>query len=528
MSRWTHLLVGVMSVAVLTGACDSARPSPAVSPGTTSAAASAGGAALSPSIAAASCPDDVRADIVIAISCGFLTVLEDRTKPGGRTIQLFFARFDPPGGTTTSDPLITMGALGDAPDYGGMAQSGQRTHRVLYLLDPRGIGHSKPSLDCPEVVAVGPDLAGFRLRDPARQTILVAAVRACHDRLVGQGVDLEAYDLHENANDMDDLRTTLGIASWNINTNGSANRLAFEVAQRFPGTVRSMVIDSPSLPSPDFLTIGPTSLDLAIDTLAAACTSQVACARQFPHLAKMVREGLARLDANPITLDVSGTVDAINLGHPIRIVMDGAALLRVIRFGLGSQGGNGASRALTTIRAVLDGTLDATDSLVLALASDTGDCLGMLAICEDESLGSTYSIICRDFATQVDTSRLTASVAGRVAYVDVFSPSALLVPCAAWGVSPAAHRPPGSLTDGIPILVVRGTFDPYSAASSEVAEAAAGAPNVYLVDVPNQSYNALGFNECVVRFRNAWVDAPTSPPADTSCLGSIPPIDLAR
>ena len=53
-------------------------------------------------------------------------------------------------------------------------------------------------------------------------------------------------------------------------------------------------------------------------------------------------------------------------------------------------------------------------------------------------------------------------------------------------------------------------------------KSAAGAPNVYLVEIPNQSYNALGYTECPRAIRNAWIDAPTAAPADTTCLQSIP------
>ena len=74
---------------------------------------------------------------------------------------------------------------------------------------------------------------------------------------------LAAYDLTANAQDIEDLRTTLGIASWNLISNGSASRLAFEVARRFPGGPRSVFIDSPSLPDPDFLTIVPAAFDQA-------------------------------------------------------------------------------------------------------------------------------------------------------------------------------------------------------------------------------------------------------------------------
>jgi pimeloyl-ACP methyl ester carboxylesterase len=462
------------------------------------------------------------------VTCGFLAVLEDRSKATGRTIQLFVARFDPPGGTTTVDPVITLGALGIQDDYGGMSAAGQRTHRVGYLIDPRGIGHSKPSLDCPEVPAVGWELAGYSLRDPARRTILLGAVAACHDRLVGQGIDLAAYDLAANASDIEDLRTTLRIASWNINTNGSANRIAFEVARRFPAGLRSLIIDSPSLPTPDFLTIGPAALDLAISRIVAASAGQPACDRGFPDLDTMIRDAVARLDATPLTFDVTGTVKAIQLGHPIRVVVDGAALLRWIRWSVGSGGGSGSPAVPSTVRSVLDGKLSATDDAVISLASDVGDCLGLLAICEQPTLGALYSIVCRDVAGQIDESRLGASIDGRPAYVDDFSPSPLLAPCAAWSVPPAPAASVGSPTGGLPTLVLRGALDPYSAPMSEVAKAANGAADVYLVEIPNQSYNALGYTECPRTIRNAWIDAPTAPPSDTSCLAGIPQIEFGH
>jgi len=521
-----RLLAVALGLTVV-AACDAARV-PTTSPlGTAIAEGPSVGTAFVPTFASTTCPDDVTANVVIAVTCGYLTVLEDRTKPAGRTIRLFVTRFDPPGGTTTPDPVITLGHLASQDGYGDMASGGQRTHRVLYLLDPRGIGHSTPSLDCPEVPLVGPDVAGLRLRDPARAAIVTKAVTACHDRLVAQGIDLAAYDLAANAADIDDLRTALGLTTWNLMTNGDTSRLAFEVARRYPAGLRSLVIDSPSLPSPDFLSVGPGSLDLALSRLVSTCGAAPACATAFPDTGAMIRAAISALDAKPVTLAVSGTVDAIRLGHPIPVVIDGAALVRILRFRLGSGAASGAGLALDAVRDAIDGKVTADDPNVQAIASDTGDCVGIVTNCERTNLGALYSISCRDFAGEVDASSLTASVAGRAAYAAVFAPSPLLTPCASWGVAP---EPPSatatSLTGGVPTLILRGVFDPYSAASSDVARAVAGAPNVFLIDVPNQSYNTLGFNECPRAIRNAWIDAPTATPADTSCLAAIPTIAL--
>jgi pimeloyl-ACP methyl ester carboxylesterase len=503
MSRVSRLVAISASATLAFGACQSSLPSPTGDPSRSARPTDATAASFRPSFADAPCPDDVTNQVVMPVTCGFLTVLEDRSKPGGRTIQLFVGRFDPPGGTTTVDPVISLGALAIQDDYGGMSPVAQRTHRVGYLLDPRGIGHSKPSLDCPEIPAVGPGLAGLRLRDPARASILLGAVAACHDRLIGQGIDLAAYDLAANASDIEDLRTALGIASWNINTNGSANRIAFEVARRFPAGLRSLVVDSPSLPVPDFLSVGPTALDLAISRMVAACADQPACSRSFPDLDTMIRAAVTRLDATPLTFDVTGTVAAIQLGHPVRVIVDGAALLRWIRWSLGFGGGSTSAVVPATVRSVLDGKLSATDDVVIGLASDASDCLGLLAICEQPTFGALYSIICRDLAGQIDQPRLQASLDGRPAYADIFSPSPLLAPCAAWGVAPASAASAGSPTGGVPTLVLRGALDPYSATPNDVTSAVGGLQNVFIVEIPNQSYNALGYTECPRAIRNA-------------------------
>jgi pimeloyl-ACP methyl ester carboxylesterase len=464
--------------------------------------------------------------VVVAVSCGYLTVLEDRSRPDGRTIQVFVVRIEPPGGTTTPDPVLALGHLASQDGYGSMTGAAERTHRIEYLIDPRGIGHSKPSLDCPEVAAAGPALAGLRLSDSARTAMLLDAVRACRDRLVGQGIDLAAYDLAANAADIEDLRTALAIKRWNLLTTGDASRLALEVAHRYPAGIRSLFIDSPSLPTPDFLTIGPTALDLAISRLVAACAEQPACSRGYPHLDAMIRAAEGQLEAQPLTFDISGTVTAVQLGHPIRVVVDGAALVRLIRADLGSAGGAGAGDVARTVKKVLDGKLSGDDQAVVSLADDVGDCLGILTNCERPNLGALYSIVCRDFASQVDQPRLQAAIDSRSAYAEVYAPGPLLTPCGAWSVGPATPSLAGPITGGVPTVIIRGEFDPYSAPMSEVIKAVAGLTNVFTLEVPNQSYNALGDDECPRAIRNAWIDAPGAPPADTSCLAQIPQVQL--
>ena len=535
-------LVAVLMTAVLVTGCGSSTPSstasPTLSPAPVAASsslapsapvsASPSGSLFTPTFAEAPCPADVTAAVVDPPACGYLTVLEDRAKPAGRTIRVFVARIDPPGGTTTPDPLLLLGeSLGAQVEYGGVAPAAARTHRSLFVVDMRGIGHSEPNLDCPEVRAVGPLLAGLPLGDPTHGLTLAGAVTACHDRLTGAGIDLAAYDLAADAADVEDLRLALGIDQWDIGANGSASRIGFELAERFPDSIRALYADSPSVPSPDQLTVGPAALDSALARLAAACAGERTCARQVPDLPAAVDEAVAKLDAHPLIFDVDGIPAATQLGRPIRVVVDGAALLRWIRASLGAEGGDNAGFVVRDVLRVLDGKLVATDPLVAALASDPGDCFGLYPGCARMTIGALYSIVCRDIRPTVDRAAIAQAVRGRAAWAQLFDPAVLLAPCDAWSVAPAdLPLPSHSPTAGVRSLLMTGALDPFTIPSVQLAAATAGDPLATVLDVPNQSYNVLGYTECPRTIRNAWLDLASGPPPDTTCLGRLGPVNL--
>ena len=164
------------------------------------------------------------------------------------------------------------------------------------------------------------------------------------------------------------------------NLNGS--RVMETYVRTHPDVVRAFVMDSPALATPDVLTIGPAALDLAIERLSAACTDQPACHSRTPDLSKAIREATEKLDAAPITIDVDGTLEAIRLGHPIRVVIDGAAYLRYVRHTLGGRRWRALRRCRPHHREGprwndRAGRYDRDDA-----PSDPGDCLGLLPRCD--------------------------------------------------------------------------------------------------------------------------------------------------
>jgi pimeloyl-ACP methyl ester carboxylesterase len=208
-------------------------------------------------------------------------------------------------------------------------------------------------------------------------------------------MDLAAYDIAANAADIEDLRVALGINQWNLQAVGTASPILLQASRLYPAGVRTLIVDSPALPGANLITVGPRATDLAIARLSAACEAHADCSRRAPGLEVTLRNALSQLDAKPLTFDVGQTPAAINAGHPISVVLDGAALLRWIRWRLESSAGSGAGRLIDTVLRVRDGTLTADDPAVLFLAADAGDCAGMLHECEHVDFGALYSIVRR-------------------------------------------------------------------------------------------------------------------------------------
>ncbi len=48
-------------------------------------------------------------------------------------------------------------------------------------------------------------------------------------------------------------------------------------------------------------------------------------------------------------------------------------------------------------------------------------------------------------------------------------------------------------------------------------EHAAARDKAWVFTAPNNTHNTLGFDECAIGVRNAWVMSPTSPPDPTKC-----------
>ena len=236
-----------------------------------------------------------------------------------------------------------MADLAVEDDYGGMVAAGQRTHRIEYLFDPRGIGHSTPSLDlsrgpCRQPGARGPSPHRPGPNDGPRG----GRRRRATTGWSGKAFDLSAYDVQANAEDIEELRTSLRIAFMEP---GGRRRHVAHCLRGRPTVSRRPTVPvcrlahaaGTGLPEP----FGPRPSTVPSPSSRTSARLEGVCPRISPPR-NPDRSSPDSARRQTRAFDVVGSPAAIQAGHPIHVVVDGAALLRWIRASLGSDGGQAA------------------------------------------------------------------------------------------------------------------------------------------------------------------------------------------
>ena len=466
------------------------------------------------------CPDEVALVFVVTPACGYLTVPERWEAPNGKMIRIFVARVDPADGVDADDPMVVVGeTLGGRLEYGGLASLAQRTGRVVYIVDRRGTGLSEPVLRCHEVGAARNAILAVPARDPAATSLLTAALRDCRARLVADGIDIEAYGLLSSARDIEALRTELALPPWNVIGFGSASRLALEVARQSPAGVRSIVLDSPvpaQGPDPAFNAAAAAAV---MARLAELCESDADCGRAHGDVEAELGALIDSLRVEPITLHAGATAQAPT------IVFDDIRASRAIRATLGYEGGRKLSSLLRSIRAASDRTIVPDDPLVRLLTEAGDACVGYFPDCTNVEDGSWLGTLCADVVPFMDRPAALSPTAATAWLAPTFEHSPLFAACDAWAVRPADPSIAAPVVSDVPALVLVGQFDPYTGPLPELEAALVGLSSATFLEVPNQSYNVFGFNECPRQVRRGWLNDPTAA-LDTACLADLPPLRL--
>lgn len=455
------------------------------------------------------CPDDVTVGIdldAFGVTCGRLRVPQDRDDGSSPSIDVFVARITAPG-ASAPDPVLVVGTnLAEEMTYDGIAPLAERVHREVLILDARGVGHSTPDASCLETRDPLERWTLVGAADDAARSVFIDAVAACHERLVGSGIDPEDFGVSAMAADAEDLRRALEIEAWNVVSFGSASQVSLELLRRYPERLRAVVMDSPAFAAVEHPEQTATSMRYALNNVTSACGGDPPCRSAFGDLGPSFDAALGALSERPVQATLSSDPS---------IVVDGIAFVRAVRSALSDAHGERVVEIPSMIDSASRG--DVEDVAAWLAAEDAG-CSGIRPSCTGfVSEGVLLASVC------AGDDPLIESFQDPIATAVAADP--LMAACPAWGST--APLPESSLpTDPVPVLILLGATDAY-AARPVVEALAEQLADAHVVEIPWQGHNVLGGSECARDIRNAWLDQPREAPA-ALCLAELsqPPFRL--
>ncbi|MDQ6746639.1 MAG: alpha/beta hydrolase, partial [Candidatus Dormibacteraeota bacterium] len=253
-------------------------------------------------VEATGCPWDLDAARATAtgltLRCGYVAVPEHHGPAAGSIIRLavLVGQHDP--AHPTADALIYLeggpGARAHATDLGEFGTTG----RDVIVFDQRGVGYSVPALNCPPLGNRDPLSAAL---DSQRD------LTSCRDEVVQEGVHLDAYNIPEDAADVDSIRQALGYAQLDLYGVSYGTKVALAVLRDFPQTVRSAILDSVLPMQASVVADLPANIARALNLTFAACAADAACNAAYPNLQQVYFGVVAQLDAHPVALQVNST-----------------------------------------------------------------------------------------------------------------------------------------------------------------------------------------------------------------------------
>jgi len=309
-----------------------------------------------------------------------------------------------------------------------------RRERDLILYDPRGVGRSRPSGDCPEMDAAAD--AGGAI--DGRDGLEAGAARACAARMATRGLNPAALSTTLAASDAFAVGRAFGATTLNLLAVSYGTRVALAMMREPMIPLRSVVLDGVYPPDISAREEAPKTTAAIIRRILADCAANRVCRGVHPDLEKRFMERIKALGERPRDIRVAG-------GGRSRV--DAGTALEAIA--AAASDGDDPGRLPGTLDRVAEGRL--TELVPWLRSPWFAD--------PDTAEGVALSIECRENIRVVDPARLADSVKRREPMGAVLNEDPGPRLCADWpgDAATAAERTP--VAAAIPTLALSGAYD---------------------------------------------------------------------
>jgi pimeloyl-ACP methyl ester carboxylesterase len=380
----------------------------------------------------------------------------------------------------------------------------------LVVLAQRGTLDATPALLCPEIDQFNAQAVSLVYDAPSTGKLHVAATKACHDRLVSEGVDLSAYNTFENIADFMDLKRLLKVRKWSIFGTSYGTYVALTLMRLHPKDLVTVTIDSITPPSVASLGWTWSSAGEGFNNLFDACAAQPACAAKYGDVRSKFTNQVQQLEANPLTTTSTYTPG----GPPVTVVLDGGALVNWFVTG-------GRSRFVavpSAVQELVNGDPVQIAANQAAIANPANE--------STQGYGLTYGVFCSEWIPyQPQSEILKQGLIAFPAYPQSVLEQAPQLPfatedCGVWNVPKAPASIRDVTSSSIPTLVIDGTYDAKTSPmwATYVAKTLSNSTTII---VPGIGHLVTAQSPCAQSVFQSFLDHPTSP--DTSCVDGLTP-----
>jgi pimeloyl-ACP methyl ester carboxylesterase len=415
----------------------------------------------------------------VQAQCGTVNVPENRSLADGPQISLRVAVLPATqAGQRRADPIFFLAggpggiAYDDVPGI-ARAFADENGHRDIVFVDQRGVGGSNP-LAC-TVDQESADLG--------------AIVRDCLGQVTA---DVTHYRSTDAADDVDAVRQALGYGKIDVYGGSYGATLAQVYLRRHPETVRTILLDGPTLLDVPVFERWASSAQRALTLLDKRCRTDAACRRAFPHWYERFPALLAKVERRPVrvgslTLDaatVAGTVDELTAS------MEGASYVPYL---------------LAKAEA---GTWKPFASAVPGVSSGPSPVM-------------FWAIVCTEPWAAHDPAAVAADARGSyLRYSFLPATAAWASVCAAWPHVDVTGEDWSRVRSDVPALVLVGGSDPKDPPTN-TAGVTQAMPNAKVITVPGGAHGVAA-DGCLPHVIDTFLEAGTAQGLDTSCVSLTP------
>jgi pimeloyl-ACP methyl ester carboxylesterase len=428
-----------------------------------------------------------------AARCGVLRVPEDRSVPGGATIELSVAVVPALNRRAAAAPLFLLaggpgqGAAAMYTSFAGAFARVNRNHDIV-LLDQRGTGKSAPlTCDYPDDWQAQADAM------PA----LREATRAC---LRKYGERVRFYTSGAAVADLESVRAALGFPAIDLYGVSYGTRVAQLYMRRYPKAVHAVILDGVTYPEQAIGVDTPADGQRALDLIVRRCLESKECAAAYPQLQQEL-DGL-RQRFGPGKAQI--TVDDPNSGLPLNIEFNRGMLNASLRFL--SYSATQASLLPTLIHRASQGALGNLAAQTIMTARQVGDQLAS---------GMQNSVICSEDQPFFATAGLDRAAISRT-YQGMDQLDALDEICRLWPHAPVDADLHSPLKSDIPTLLLSGEADPVTP-PADAERAARGLAHHRHLILRGEGHGQVA-TACVPRLMAEFLDTAAPQQLDATCL----------